>query len=81
MADVINGKSGDWRYIVMALGIVTLFSTGAFTLGVHVGNGDIHQTQADKRDMIYTEVDRTVAPLRADIKRVEVKVDKLLAKE
>ena len=75
MTTTNNGKNGDWRVLIAAIALVTLFASGGYVLGLHAGNADIHQTQDAILQDIRIEIDRTMGPVQRQLDRIERKVD------
>ena len=52
------------KYVVsLAVTVVIAVAGGAFTLGMHLGNDEIHQTEAAKSKLVHNVIDREVSPV------------------
>jgi hypothetical protein len=53
---------------------------GAFAAGVHVGDKEIHQSRADKLDLVKEVVDPQLTDIRRQLEYINRKLDRLTEK-
>jgi len=75
----VNNTTNGKKWIVLALGMVGLLLTIAFSAGAHIGNVSIHEDSQDKQDSIRKEIDRSLdREVLPRLETIEGKLDEVL---
>jgi len=68
-----NGPNGNRMWITVGITVLLGCITGAFIIGGHVGNGEIHQSQSKKQEIaqeiVDRSIDREIKPMFREIQR------------
>lgn len=73
MAVSVNGSTTKWLTSAW-ITLVVAIAAGSFTLGQHLGNGEIHEASSDKEVRIHSAIDREVRP---SLDRMQLQLDRI----
>lgn len=73
-----NGTRSFVGGIVLGLTFLAAVATGSFVMGMHMGDGSIHEDSSDKNTRIHTVIDREIRPqldrIESDIQAMNVEL-------